>query len=107
MSLSISNVEHGCIIQFESKKCFICWNFVYTFRILDHLSQEPTWAESDICLECGVKFGLTMRRHHCRHCGRILCSKCSDRDVPILKFNLNKPVRVCFVCFDVLQVGSN
>nr|CAD7590659.1 unnamed protein product [Timema genevievae] len=35
-----------------------------TFRILDHLSQEPTWAESDICLECGVKFGLTMRRHH-------------------------------------------
>nr|CAD7425720.1 unnamed protein product [Timema monikensis] len=40
-----------------------------------------------------------------RHCGRILCSKCSDRDVPILKFNLNKPVRVCFVCFDVLQVG--
>nr|CAD7198174.1 unnamed protein product [Timema douglasi] len=34
------------------------------YRILDHLSQEPTWAESDICLECGVKFGLTMRRHH-------------------------------------------
>jgi len=41
-----------------------------------------------------------------RHCGRILCSKCSDLDVPILKFGLNKPVRVCSVCFDVLQVGS-
>nr|CAD7590660.1 unnamed protein product [Timema genevievae] len=41
-----------------------------------------------------------------RHCGRILCSKCSDRDVPILKFNLNKPVRVCFVCFDVLQEST-
>ncbi|XP_023713314.1 rabankyrin-5 isoform X2 [Cryptotermes secundus] len=76
------------------------------FRLLDHLSQEPPWAEGDICLECGAKFGLTMRKHHCRHCGRILCSKCSDRDVPILKFGLNKPVRVCGVCFDVLQVGS-
>ncbi|XP_069684015.1 rabankyrin-5 [Periplaneta americana] len=76
------------------------------YRLLDHLSQEPPWAEGDICLECGAKFGLTMRKHHCRHCGRILCSKCSDRDVPILKFGLNKPVRVCMVCFDVLQVGS-
>ncbi|KAJ9588899.1 hypothetical protein L9F63_017777 [Diploptera punctata] len=76
------------------------------YRLLDHLSQEPPWAEGDICLECGAKFGLTMRKHHCRHCGRILCSKCSDRDVPILKFGLNKPVRVCGVCFDVLQVGS-
>ncbi|KDR22440.1 Ankyrin repeat and FYVE domain-containing protein 1, partial [Zootermopsis nevadensis] len=75
-------------------------------RLLDNLCQEPPWAEGDICLECGVKFGLTMRKHHCRHCGRILCSKCSDRDVPILKFGLNKPVRVCWVCFDVLQVGS-
>ncbi|GLH03966.1 LOW QUALITY PROTEIN: Poly [ADP-ribose] polymerase tankyrase, partial [Gryllus bimaculatus] len=73
------------------------------YRLLDHLSQEPPWAEGDICLECGTKFGLTMRKHHCRHCGRILCSKCSGRDVPILKFNLNKPVRVCAVCFDVLQ----
>lgn len=41
-----------------------------------------------------------------RHCGRVLCSKCSNNDVPILKFGINKPVRVCCVCFDVLQVGS-
>lgn len=42
-----------------------------------------------------------------RHCGRILCSKCSGQDVPIIKFNLNKPVRVCDVCFDVLQGADN
>ncbi|XP_046387052.1 rabankyrin-5 isoform X1 [Ischnura elegans] len=74
-------------------------------RLLDLLSQEPPWEEGDICLECGAKFGITIRKHHCRHCGRILCNKCSDRDVPILKFGLNKPVRVCGVCFDVLQLG--
>lgn len=75
------------------------------FNLLDHLSNEPPWAEGDICLECGTKFGLTMRKHHCRHCGRLLCSKCSCHEMPIIKFNLNKPVRVCGVCFEVLQVG--
>ncbi|XP_043485040.1 rabankyrin-5 [Leptopilina heterotoma] len=75
-------------------------------RLLDSLTQEAPWAEKDLCLECGTKFSLTMRKHHCRHCGRILCSKCSGQDVPILKFGLNKPVRVCSVCFDVLQVGA-
>jgi ankyrin repeat protein len=77
------------------------------YRLLDFLPQESPWADSDLCLECGVKFGLTNRKHHCRHCGRVLCSKCSGKDIPILKFNLNKPVRVCEVCFDVLTSGFN
>ncbi|XP_054012865.1 rabankyrin-5 isoform X2 [Hylaeus anthracinus] len=76
------------------------------YRLLDSLTQEAPWADKDLCLECGTKFSLTMRKHHCRHCGRILCNKCSGQDVPIVKFGLNKPVRVCAVCFDVLQVGA-
>ena len=75
------------------------------FRLLDALSSEPPWSEGDFCMECGAKFGIATRRHHCRHCGRVLCSKCSDKDVPILKFSLNKPVRVCHICFDVLTLG--
>lgn len=75
-------------------------------RLLDHLSQEPPWVEGDACLECGAKFGITIRRHHCRHCGRLLCAKCSTQEVPILKYNLNKPVRVCEICLDVLTVGA-
>ncbi|XP_049766892.1 rabankyrin-5-like isoform X5 [Schistocerca cancellata] len=71
--------------------------------LLDNLSREPHFTEGDICLECGIKFGGSVHKHHCNHCGRILCSKCSDRAVPILKFGLNKPVRVCTVCFSVLQ----
>uniref|UniRef100_A0A8D8RKA9 Rabankyrin-5 n=2 Tax=Cacopsylla melanoneura TaxID=428564 RepID=A0A8D8RKA9_9HEMI len=72
-------------------------------RLLDSLAEEPPWAEGDVCLECGTKFGLTMRKHHCRHCGRLLCSKCSSQEVPILKFNLAKPVRVCEVCVNVIS----
>ncbi|KAH0955502.1 hypothetical protein HN011_010412 [Eciton burchellii] len=76
------------------------------YRLLDSLTQEAPWSDKDCCLECGTKFSLTMRKHHCRHCGRILCNKCSGQDVPILKFGLNKPVRVCNVCFDVLVLNE-
>ncbi|XKL64859.1 hypothetical protein PGB90_004945 [Kerria lacca] len=72
-------------------------------RLLDQLSKEPPWVEGEACQECDVKFGITMRKHHCRHCGRLLCNKCAARDIPILKYNINKPVRVCVTCFDVLQ----
>lgn len=76
-------------------------------KLLDFLPQESPWTEADMCLECGGKFGLTNRKHHCRHCGRILCSKCSSKEMPIIKFNWNKPVRTCEVCFDVLTLGFN
>uniref|UniRef100_H2YXH3 Ankyrin repeat and FYVE domain-containing protein 1 n=1 Tax=Ciona savignyi TaxID=51511 RepID=H2YXH3_CIOSA len=76
------------------------------FRLLDLLSQEPPWAEGNSCLECGVRFGVATRKHHCRHCGRILCSKCSSKIIPILKFDVSKPTRVCDLCYDVLTLGA-
>ncbi|GFY63345.1 rabankyrin-5 [Trichonephila inaurata madagascariensis] len=76
------------------------------YRLLDFLPKEPPWCEGETCMECSSKFGIKTRKHHCRHCGRVLCGKCSDKDVPILKFALNKPVRVCELCFDVLTVGA-
>ncbi|XP_050504422.1 rabankyrin-5 [Diabrotica virgifera virgifera] len=76
-------------------------------RLLDTLSEPAPWTNTDSCQECGKRFTLTVRTHHCRHCGRALCSKCSDTEVPIIKFGENKPVRVCKVCFDVLKTGAS
>uniref|UniRef100_A0A8C6X6D1 Ankyrin repeat and FYVE domain containing 1 n=1 Tax=Naja naja TaxID=35670 RepID=A0A8C6X6D1_NAJNA len=76
------------------------------FRLLDMLSKEPPWCDGSNCYECSAKFGVTLRKHHCRHCGRLLCHKCSTKEIPIIKFDLNKPVRVCNTCFDVLTVGG-
>ncbi|CAH2222887.1 rabankyrin-5 isoform X1 [Pelobates cultripes] len=76
------------------------------FRLLDMLSQEPPWCDGSNCYECTAKFGVTTRKHHCRHCGRLLCYKCSTKEIPIIKFDLNKPVRVCNICFDVLTLGG-
>ncbi|KHJ47577.1 hypothetical protein D918_01732 [Trichuris suis] len=72
-------------------------------HLLDQLIVEPKWAEGDNCTECGAKFGITTRKHHCRHCGRLLCTKCSEHFMPIVKYDLTKSVRVCDVCFDVLK----
>lgn len=30
------------------------------------------------CFDCKYTFGLTLRKHHCRSCGRIFCYKCSN-----------------------------
>ncbi|KAG7268987.1 hypothetical protein CRUP_004258 [Coryphaenoides rupestris] len=76
------------------------------FRLLDMLTKEPPWCDGSNCYECAAKFGVTTRKHHCRHCGRLLCHKCSIKEIPIIKFDLNKPVRVCDICFDVMTLGG-
>jgi len=103
--------KSGACLGTENREVVNIFNFKLAtnqllFKLLDQLPQESPWATSELCQECGTKFGITMRKHHCRHCGRILCSNCSKTDVPILKFGITKPVRVCGVCFEVLKVGS-
>ena len=42
-------------------------------------SQPPPWVkDEDVldCMSCGRVFTLTVRKHHCRCCGRIVCWKC-------------------------------
>ncbi|XP_030370136.1 rabankyrin-5 isoform X2 [Scaptodrosophila lebanonensis] len=104
-------VKNGACLGTENRDGINIFNFKLAtdqllHKLLDQLPQESPWAESDLCQECHIKFSLTMRKHHCRHCGRVLCSKCSNNDVPILKFGINKPVRVCGVCFNVLHGSS-
>lgn len=60
----------------------------------------PEWAESKECGICRTKFTLTNRRHHCRCCGKSFCKKCSSKEVPIPKFGVEKPVRVCDFCYE-------
>ncbi|XP_041972423.1 rabankyrin-5 [Aricia agestis] len=105
-------VRAGACLAHENKDGINIFNYQVAtkqllHRLLDALAAEAPWAESDLCQECATKFTLTMRKHHCRHCGRMLCNKCSSQDIPILKFGMNKPQRVCEICFNVLQVGAS
>lgn len=43
------------------------------------------WMPDDIsreCYECATRFSTLRRRHHCRVCGQIFCSRCCSQRVP-------------------------
>ncbi|RYY82545.1 hypothetical protein EON63_13070, partial [archaeon] len=48
--------------------------------------QGRQWEDSSSissCTKCAKKFGLTKRKHHCRECGKVFCSKCSAFQIVI------------------------
>ncbi|MFH4975663.1 hypothetical protein AB6A40_002372 [Gnathostoma spinigerum] len=51
------------------------------------------------CTSCATSFTLVRRRHHCRNCGRIFCSRCSAHSLPLPELGYDKKVRVCNLCF--------
>ncbi len=55
------------------------------------------------CSECDTKFGVFVRRHHCRICGRIFCHSCTNFSVPgnELRPPLSGKVRVCRACLEI------
>ena len=61
---------------------------------------KPFWIPDDEaphCQECGNKFTVIKRRHHCRACGRVLCSTCCHHKAP-LPYMEYKEARVCAPC---------
>ncbi|CAH0563464.1 unnamed protein product [Brassicogethes aeneus] len=62
----------------------------------------PEWAEGDSCHRCRVQFTLITRKHHCRNCGQVFCHNCSQKEIPLPKFGIEKEVRVCDTCYDQL-----
>jgi len=65
-----------------------------------------TWVPDDFvneCLICNTPFTLLSRRHHCRLCGRIFCSKCTSKKAAIPSKDYKDEVRVCDKCFEVIQ----
>ncbi|XP_061102735.1 pleckstrin homology domain-containing family F member 1-like [Conger conger] len=60
---------------------------------------------SAICMRCCTRFSLAQRRHHCRHCGFVVCSACS-RTRALIPDISPKPVRVCRPCHGSLQAPA-
>lgn len=56
---------------------------------------------SAVCMRCTEPFNVTQRRHHCRHCGFVVCNSCS-KSRAVLTHISSKPVRVCRLCTESL-----
>lgn len=53
--------------------------------------KKELWAKSTICFICMQEFSVTVREHHCRACGRAVCSACSGRTI--------NNERACDLCY--------
>lgn len=65
---------------------------------------KPFWVpdtEASNCMHCDVKFTVIKRRHHCRACGKVLCSQCCNQKTRLPHLD-NKEARVCQHCLAVL-----
>jgi hypothetical protein len=80
----------------------------------------PRWIpdeESENCVVCNVEFddvndwcsialasaNMSIRRHHCRYCGHLVCDACSPARLLLpMEYGLNEPQRVCNACAHIL-----
>ncbi|XP_053317858.1 lateral signaling target protein 2 homolog isoform X2 [Spea bombifrons] len=81
--------------------CALCQNREQSTRGVNPAS--PEWVPDSACNQCScccAPFTLLRRRHHCRSCGKIFCSRCSAYTTSLPRLP-KTPVRVCSHCFHV------
>jgi len=74
------------------------------------LVNAPIWIPDDFSESCMIAscqnplFTFTRRRHHCRYCGKLICSECSKNKLPHFTKGKNEFMRVCSLCFEQYKV---
>lgn len=66
----------------------------------------PPFQEAARCVVCSCSFNTFRRRHHCRCCGRTLCSEHSSDQMALPQFGIYSNVRVCADCFNNSRSGK-
>ncbi|KAL4251514.1 1-phosphatidylinositol-3-phosphate 5-kinase [Abortiporus biennis] len=63
------------------------------------------WMDDALCKECydcKSVFTTWRRKHHCRICGQIYCSRCASNIIKGARFGHDGMVRICNLCLDKL-----
>lgn len=67
------------------------------------------WMDDEKCKECSdcqSVFTAWRRKHHCRICGQIFCSRCASNIIKGAKFGQDGMIRVCNLCLEKLEKGG-
>ncbi|DAZ98254.1 TPA: hypothetical protein N0F65_008939 [Lagenidium giganteum] len=103
-------VRHGARLDLKDEHGKMVFDKVDATQLkmlLSKVAHAPVWVpdeERKDCMECSKKFSaLGARRHHCRYCGRLLCSTCTGCSINTNK----KKQRVCTTCFDTFVRGDS
>ena len=75
----------------------------------DRLTPWMSDSNAKQCYECGEKFTTIRRRHHCRICGQIFCTKCCDEEIDTRLLGLPNrgSVRACNYCHKIVNQYIN
>ncbi|WWC88696.1 uncharacterized protein L201_003609 [Kwoniella dendrophila CBS 6074] len=55
------------------------------------------------CYDCKSIFTAWRRKHHCRICGQIFCSRCASNIIGARRFGQDGAVRVCNLCLKIME----
>ncbi|XP_023247619.1 WD repeat and FYVE domain-containing protein 3-like [Copidosoma floridanum] len=103
-ALAVSR-DHRTIYIGDARGRVFSWSVCeYPGRIADHWQKDDV---TDSCEGCGVKFSFSERKHHCRNCGLLFCSRCSRFESKISRLGIFRPVRVCQRCHTKLISQSS
>lgn len=75
------------------------WKQNDNLQFLQKLQATDKWMDNDethCCLQCSAAFTFTLRKHHCRMCGRIYCNDCCNNW--LMTTASSRPARVCNAC---------
>jgi hypothetical protein len=111
-----------------SRSCNTQRNFETTMNLAASVAVRNTnnvWVEDNMvfnCHQCKKRFGLLLRKHHCRRCGNIFCYDCSNYFTTIPDFVTDCPEpgdrwnfshyitslqsteqRVCRLCYETIK----
>jgi len=79
-----------------------------TFRIEESEDSEaPIWvpdSQANRCQCCQETFSFVKRKHHCRACGALICSTCSNQRLPLQ--HIGPKERVCKDCYLDLSLSE-
>lgn len=78
------------------------------FKEVNKALKGHSWLKDDEatqCKQCQKEFSIARRKHHCRNCGDIYCSNCSNNELALPSYP--RPVRVCDVCHSLLLQRSS
>lgn len=84
------------ILKFESLPSFLKITSQF------FLSKRPYWTLSEVCQDCSTDFSFFKRCHHCRGCGKSICSQCS-RFTRLDVYGYIDVQRTCQACIEKVE----
>uniref|UniRef100_A0A914XA33 Lateral signaling target protein 2 homolog n=1 Tax=Plectus sambesii TaxID=2011161 RepID=A0A914XA33_9BILA len=111
--------ENGDVGHSAGSKASLDDGMVFEPRSVESLASDVSWDAVDEtdelptkwipdhavshCMGCDTAFWTINRKHHCRSCGKVFCSACTNYECAVPKEQLYEPVRVCQQCFKKLK----